>query len=176
MPSSDKDMGVVGEEEEEDNGSFSDDEICLPTKDPLCDYRADEQDADWVHKYLMMGYDEDVHRSDATLNCPCCFALLCLDSQQHEVYNTQFRAMFVKNCVIDFERLYFYDRSTPSNKSPLIEVIQEEIDRVKYPMEEIFYKASCAICETEVGVFDADEVFHFYNVYPSEPPTTRKDH
>eukprot|EP00009_Paramoeba_aestuarina_P001406 CAMPEP_0201511520 /NCGR_PEP_ID=MMETSP0161_2-20130828/3972_1 /ASSEMBLY_ACC=CAM_ASM_000251 /TAXON_ID=180227 /ORGANISM="Neoparamoeba aestuarina, Strain SoJaBio B1-5/56/2" /LENGTH=186 /DNA_ID=CAMNT_0047907055 /DNA_START=131 /DNA_END=691 /DNA_ORIENTATION=- len=173
MPSSDKDVEVTyAEDQEYEDGDFSDNEICLPTKDPYCDYSADKETSDWVHKYLMMGYDENVHRSDATLNCPCCFSLLCLDSQQHEVYLSQYRAMFVKNCIIDFDRMFFYDQTTPANKTPLVELQQEDIERAKLPPSEIYYKASCSLCETEVGVFDSDEVFHFYNVFPSEPPST----
>ena len=29
--------------------------------------------------------------SDAVLNCPACFTVLCLDCQKHELYQTQFR-------------------------------------------------------------------------------------
>jgi hypothetical protein len=32
------------------------------------------------------------------LSCPLCFTTVCIDCQQHELYETQFRAMFVMNC------------------------------------------------------------------------------
>lgn len=38
------------------------------------------------------------HRSDAILSCPLCFTTLCIDCQQHEKWENQFRAMFVMNC------------------------------------------------------------------------------
>ncbi len=38
------------------------------------------------------------HRSDAILSCPLCFTTLCIDCQQHDTYDNQFRAMFVMNC------------------------------------------------------------------------------
>ena len=38
------------------------------------------------------------HRSDAILSCPLCFTTLCIDCQQHDKYDNQFRAMFVMNC------------------------------------------------------------------------------
>lgn len=38
------------------------------------------------------------HKSDALLSCPLCFTTLCIDCQQHAVYDNQFRAMFVMNC------------------------------------------------------------------------------
>ena len=54
-------------------------------------------------------------KSDAILNCPACISLLCTDCQRHEVYHTQYRAMFVFNCAVDFqEKLQFDQRKTDS--------------------------------------------------------------
>lgn len=33
---------------------------------------------------------------------------------------------------------------------------------------EIFKQVCCLVCSTEVGVIDEDEVYHFFNVLPSE--------
>lgn len=63
--------------------------------------------------------DDSSWRSDAVLNCPACASLLCTDCQRHQVYQTQYRAMFVFNCAVDFqERLQFdQQKSDPSSSS-----------------------------------------------------------
>lgn len=33
---------------------------------------------------------------------------------------------------------------------------------------EIFKQVCCSVCSTEVGVIDEEEVYHFFNVLPSE--------
>jgi len=33
---------------------------------------------------------------------------------------------------------------------------------------ETFKEVCCSVCSTEVGVIDQDEIYHFYNVLPSE--------
>lgn len=32
------------------------------------------------------------------------------------------------------------------------------------PKEDLFRPVQCSVCNTNVGVFDFDEVFHFFNV------------
>ena len=34
---------------------------------------------------------------------------------------------------------------------------------------ELYHPVRCSECNTEVAVFDKDEVFHFFNVLPSAP-------
>lgn len=68
-------------------------ELGLDTAPPeFYDPEADERDERWVAK------QRKGHKSDAVLSCPLCFTTLCLDCQQHERYENQFRAMFVMNC------------------------------------------------------------------------------
>lgn len=40
---------------------------------------------------------------------------------------------------------------------------------VNHGVGEIFKHVCCIVCSTEVGVIDEDEVYHFFNVLPSEP-------
>merc|ERR1712228_703596 len=66
-------------------------------------------DQDWVDSVrksyqvgtLTNAASRKVPNSDAVLNCPACFTVLCLDCQRHELYKTQYRAMFVVNCTVD---------------------------------------------------------------------------
>ena len=37
-------------------------------------------------------------KSDAILSCPGCLTTVCIDCQQHAVFENQFRAMFTMNC------------------------------------------------------------------------------
>mmetsp|Transcript_22315 Transcript_22315/g.31418 ORF Transcript_22315/g.31418 Transcript_22315/m.31418 type:complete len:316 (+) Transcript_22315:85-1032(+) len=43
--------------------------------------------------------------SDGVLSCPCCFQIVCMDCQRHDRYTNQFRAMFVMNIGVDWERI-----------------------------------------------------------------------
>ncbi|KAL2613625.1 hypothetical protein R1flu_025317 [Riccia fluitans] len=35
------------------------------------------------------------------------------------------------------------------------------------PEDEVFKPVRCVVCDTEVGLQDSDEIFHFHNVIPS---------
>ncbi len=94
--------------------------------------------------------------SDAVLNCPGCFCLLCLDCQRHQLYENQYRAMFVVNChVVEGERLRF-PLSKSAKKNRRKEEQQED--------DELYQPVRCDHCSTEVAVYDKDEVYHFFNV------------
>ena len=64
--------------------------------DPYFDEGKDERDESWVMKNIAGAVDRN--KTDAVLNCPCCFVVLCIDCQRHEKYTDQYRAMFVSNC------------------------------------------------------------------------------
>merc|ERR1712072_1101848 len=61
----------------------SDEEVNYDDKDEFYDDKMDENDEAFVY-----GTPGRVggHRTDAILNCPCCFTTLCLDCQRHERY------------------------------------------------------------------------------------------
>ena len=71
----------------------------------------DDEDQKWVED-IRKGYskgrfnqkEKPLPNSDAVLNCPACFIVLCLDCQRHETYDTQYRAMFVTNCTVDHSK------------------------------------------------------------------------
>eukprot|EP00871_Galdieria_phlegrea_P002565 jgi/Galph1/3309/GphlegSOOS_G1996.1 len=87
--------------------------------DPFYDEHADSEDEKWVRENLYHGVmykregnvnketgeefassQEDLEDDKFRLSCPCCFTLLCVRCQQHEEYESQFRAVFVTNCRI----------------------------------------------------------------------------
>ena len=93
--------------------------------DLFYDPEADDVDQSWVDSVRQSyqtpkpaGNVSKLPNSDAVLNCPACFtgekdvsqlncllmafiSVLCLDCQRHEIYKTQYRAMFVINCTVD---------------------------------------------------------------------------
>ena len=117
-------------------------------------------------------------KSDALLNCPACLTTLCLDCQRHDLYNNQYRAMFVLNCsIIKSERLKYpvpkkKGRRWSKNKGKRT---REEVGEGSVPNlerngdnpEELFFPVKCSVCNTEVAVYDDDEIFHFFNVLAS---------
>jgi E2F-associated phosphoprotein len=129
-----------------DKDSDSDSEAELEKQpDELYDDEADDKDEAWATK------QRQGRQSSAILSCPCCLATLCLDCQQHELYHNQFRAMFVRNCkVLKNEVL-----------RPDCGVAQQACAAEEY------HPVHCATCNTHVGVRDSEEVYHFFNVVPT---------
>ncbi|XP_074338636.1 uncharacterized protein LOC141676816 isoform X2 [Apium graveolens] len=136
----------------------SDDEIDYSIKPEFYDPELDDKDQLWVQKRRKGQF------SDAVLSCPACFSTLCLECQRHEKYVTQYRAVFVNNCKIKNDQV-----SQPGIK-------RKRGKRGKGGLEtdagsitgETFKPVCCSTCSTEVGVIDEEEVYHFFNVLPSE--------
>ena len=55
--------------------------------------------------------------------------------------------------------------STSQIQSQSTSVLHEQSQHA--PVEDVYHPVRCAECKTEVGVFDSDEVYHFYNVLAS---------
>ncbi|PVU99355.1 hypothetical protein BB559_000767 [Furculomyces boomerangus] len=116
-------------------------------KDSLYDSNQDENDEEWITKKFSQGRKTGKEGENSSikkkrsarnnvLSCPGCFTMLCLDSQQHERYKEQYRAMFVENCRVDEETL----------------------------QDEVYHPVYCQVCQTQVGVCDEDKVYHFFHV------------
>ena len=135
----------------------------------LYDPTSDEIDQKWVDsqrpRTTTIGINEDQKRtnrrqmnSDATLNCPACMALVCLDCQRHEIYRTQYRAMFVFNCRIDFTERLQYKHKQKRRRTD---------DREEPKGVDNYYPVFCDQCNTQVAVYDTNEVYHFFSVLAS---------
>ncbi|XP_077220963.1 E2F-associated phosphoprotein isoform X2 [Tasmannia lanceolata] len=120
-----------------------DDEIDYSVKPEFYDPILDEKDELWVRNKTK-GCS-----SDAMLSCPACFTTLCLDCQ---------RAMFVVNCKIKNDQILRQSERKP----------RKGTSSTGSERDVIFRPVCCSVCSTEVGVFDEDEVYHFFNVLPSE--------
>ncbi|QQP56151.1 E2F-associated phosphoprotein [Caligus rogercresseyi] len=97
--------------------------------------------------------------SDAVLNCPACFAVVCLDCQRHELYQNQYRAMFVMNCSVDPSKKLAYSHSKRS--------IKKNKAGPSTAKEELYNPVKCDACETQLAVYDKEEIYHFFNVVSS---------
>lgn len=97
--------------------------------------------------------------SDAVLNCPACLSLLCLDCQRHDVYKSQYRAMFVSNCQIISDEILKYPLKKKKSK--------KRLEDAAVPKEDTYNPVRCSVCNTEVAVYDKEEIYHFFNVLAS---------
>ncbi|KAA8541481.1 hypothetical protein F0562_025444 [Nyssa sinensis] len=136
-----------------------DDEIDYSVKPEFYDSELDEKDELWVQN-KRKGRD-----SDASLSCPACFTTLCLECQRHEKYVTQYRAVFVMNCKIKSGQLSKQGSLKRKRGKRRKESGESEADPLS---GETLRPVSCSVCSTEVGVIDEEEVYHFFNVLPSE--------
>jgi hypothetical protein len=167
------------------------------TMDTTTTTGANKSDADdstskpcWVTKQVMALKPRS---SDAVLSCPCCFELVCMDCQEHERYQNQYRAMFVMNIGVHWDRRLVYDEAsqeltpfsspqspstTPSTTSPDMNPIPNHDDtgtaannskhNAAATGPEIYYSVYCNNCQTEVAALDmTDEVYYFYGCLAS---------
>ncbi|VDN92744.1 unnamed protein product [Brugia pahangi] len=114
--------------------------------------------------------DQD-HATDAVLSCPACMSLLTRDCQRHELYLNQYRAIFVENCNVVKNEVLFLPQSGKNKHKARKNVagikpnaVVDAAVSTVLPKEDLFHPVLCSICTTNVGVYDYEEVFHFFNV------------
>ncbi|XP_075908046.1 E2F-associated phosphoprotein isoform X1 [Petromyzon marinus] len=166
----------------------------LTNDELMYDPGMDDADQEWVDKQrrryrgLQSGRadgkaDEETPSSDAVLNCPACMTTLCLDCQRHELYSHQYRAMFVLNCTVNRSEVLRYRMARPRGKGKQrrrkeTTGTEEAAANAgtfhavaggtgKEAEEEEYYPVTCNECQTEVAVFDKEEVYHFFNIIAS---------
>lgn len=107
--------------------------------------------------------------SDAVLQCPLCFQLICMDCQRHERYWNQFRAMFVMGISVDWNQKLVYDelqqalveKQTPGDESLSPEDLTNHVD-------DEYFAVLCANCHTRVAALDMkEEVYYFHGCLES---------
>lgn len=87
----------------------------------------------------------------------------------------QYRAMFVVNCCIlrDEVLKYFPKPDKRSRKRNRGKQRRQQVEageeRTGEESAELYHPVRCSQCNTEVAVYDKDEVFHFFNVLTSAP-------
>ena len=139
--------------------------------DLFYDPNMDDEDQKWAdnfrRQYVPKGFpgtkEKPLPNSDAVLNCPACFILLCLDCQRHSQYEHQYRAMFVMNCEVDHSQHLKYPKAKNKHR-------KGKGKKKNEPMvdeNDTFNPVKCNRCTTQVAVYDKDEVYHFFNVISS---------
>lgn len=107
---------------------------------------------------------------------------------RHDIYQNQYRAMFVSNCSVDKTELLKipqqqtkqkskkknkkvkFSNSETSDGNKNRETSEETKDsetQAAENKEDMFHPVRCIECNTVVGVYDNDEVYHFFNVLAS---------
>uniref|UniRef100_A0A0N4ZIF1 E2F-associated phosphoprotein n=1 Tax=Parastrongyloides trichosuri TaxID=131310 RepID=A0A0N4ZIF1_PARTI len=104
-------------------------------------------------------YGNSDFKTDAVLSCPSCLTTVCYESQRHELYKNQYRAMFAESVTVDFDKKLYI----PINFKGKIEETHNSVPE-NARNEDIFYPVNCVSCKHQIGVYDYDEVFHFYEV------------
>eukprot|EP00039_Didymoeca_costata_P029639 m.25639 g.25639 ORF g.25639 m.25639 type:complete len:266 (+) comp7725_c0_seq4:273-1070(+) len=171
----------------EDDGDSDQDFGPHMTNDELLyDPRMDDEDQAWVDMQKrknksvdMFGLDmpeketrttdpnvSAAPNSDAILSCPACMTVLCFDCQRHDLYETQFRAMFVVNCNIESGETLHYPEpgKKKKNQRRYKKSNEKEQSWTNNNPGETVNPVKCTECETVVAVYDSDEIYHFFNV------------
>ena len=92
---------------------------------------------------------------------------------RHDLYKTQFRAMFVMNCYVVTDEILKYEIKNKSKKRRKREgpgklvPIDKESNEMNDKELETYSPVRCDCCNTELAVFDKDEIYHFHNVLES---------
>ena len=107
-------------------------------------------------------------RGGRHVNDPGVTVILCSGCFfRHEVYPQQYRAMFVMNCkILKGEVLKFVPKQ---DKRALKRKRGKSEEESSTTNMESFHPVHCSVCNTEVAVYDQDEVYHFFSVLASVP-------
>ena len=107
-------------------------------------------------------------QSDAILSCPCCLEIVTIDCQKHAARDDQWRAMFVRNVRVETS-VAFRPASSARSESGKgkgdrgADIRPPDLEESDGP----YFRALCDTCGTPVGVRDTDEVYHFFNAFPT---------
>lgn len=52
----------------------------------------------------------------------------------------------------------------PNFSGPKPNTLVDAVAAKDIPKEDLFYAVKCSVCSTSVGVYDSEEVYHFFNV------------
>ena len=98
---------------------------------------------------------------------------------RHSTYKNQYRAMFVSNCRVNIEEILRFpevDQKSKKKRKGKKRKLTEATGTADTETpstsrdektDDIFHPVHCLQCNTEVGVFDKEEVYHFFNVLAS---------
>lgn len=76
--------------------------------------------------------------------------------------------MFTQNCEVKLEQVTQVQRPSHQRGSRKRRADAAADSDAQQEQQELLYPVCCAVCGTEVGAQDADEVVHFFQVLASE--------
>lgn len=133
----------------------------------LYDDQEDEDNEKWVkeHRKIVRGQNVPDGEADGVLSCPGCMVELTRDCQRHEIYKTQYRAMFVSNCQLEGEKMKIEKTGKEKRRERQKVKKSGKADAPVLPDGSDFYtQVKCSSCGTIVAMMDSDEIYHFFNV------------
>ena len=115
----------------------------------------DDERANTAEKEKELFYDSNLddkdekfirkrNNTDAILSCPACFSTVCTQCQQHLTFDLQYRAIESFGTKISTSEVLKDKRSSFTGR-----------------------KVVCEACEETVAIIDEENVYHFFNVIPS---------
>mmetsp|Transcript_32239 Transcript_32239/g.70337 ORF Transcript_32239/g.70337 Transcript_32239/m.70337 type:complete len:202 (-) Transcript_32239:279-884(-) len=162
---------------ESDGSGMGSDELEHPD---FYDSEADDEDEEWAMK------QRAGRETDAILSCPCCLETLTLESQRHAVHSHQYRTMFVQPGSVRVDRTQHVrmppppppqkmnkqrtarnKKNAPASEAATSGTEPMAMEQPSAEAAEAYHPVQCAACETEVGLFDSKDVYHFFHVFPS---------
>uniref|UniRef100_A0A1I7TMS1 E2F-associated phosphoprotein n=1 Tax=Caenorhabditis tropicalis TaxID=1561998 RepID=A0A1I7TMS1_9PELO len=137
--------------------------------DLLYDDQEDEDNEKWVkeHRKITRGQDVPDGEADGVLSCPGCMVELTRDCQRHEIYKTQYRAMFVTNCQLEGEKMAIEKTGKEKRRQRQKSRKSGGQTSSTAPLlddSDLYTQVKCSSCGTIVAMMDSDEVYHFFNV------------
>jgi len=93
-----------------------------------------------------------------------------MDCQKHEFYAGQFRAMFTMNCKVDKSEVLTVPlkpkKNKPRKKGESVSM-EDAIMSASSSSTDKFFPVKCNVCNTQVAVYDSEEIYHFFNCLSS---------
>jgi hypothetical protein len=79
--------------------------------------------------------------------------------------------MFAKNVRVDTSKVFTYDKGKLVETDPILITHEMEAgtDVASLLSPNLFFPVHCEYCENQLGMYDHDEIFHFFNVISSPP-------
>jgi hypothetical protein len=112
--------------------------------DLFYDATLDAKDEKRVRGKKKNNNDATEAETDAILSCPKCLSTVCTQCQRHEKFDLQFRAVESFGTTTVDEDIFTDDNGSFRGR-----------------------KVRCEACEETVGLLDEEDVYHFFNVVPS---------
>ena len=94
-------------------------------------------------------------------------------TRRHAKYKHQYRAMFVHNVKVRWDQVLRVPseprEGATAAATAAVAAAAAAASSVGARADDVYRPVQCAVCETELAVYDRDEVFHFFNVIADTP-------